>query len=59
MLTLEAGNPTTARGSAQNPLSHDEVAAKARPCWPPGCGVADALIRAVEGLDRARTSTNC
>jgi 2-methylcitrate dehydratase PrpD len=55
MLTLAAGNPTTARGSAQNPMSHEEVVAKARGLVAPtlGADVADKIVCAVEHLDSA------
>jgi 2-methylcitrate dehydratase PrpD len=54
-LTLAAGNPTIAKGSAQNPMSHEEVVAKARQLVAPTYGeeVADALVGAVEHLDSA------
>jgi 2-methylcitrate dehydratase PrpD len=53
-ISLEAGNPTTAKGSAQNPMSHAEVVAKATALVAPlGPGVADQLVAAVQGLDQA------
>ncbi|XVQ09648.1 MmgE/PrpD family protein [Spirillospora sp. CA-255316] len=53
-ITLEAGNPTTAKGSAQNPMSHDEVVAKAMALVEPfGPDAAKELVHAVERLDRA------
>ncbi|GAB3168589.1 MmgE/PrpD family protein [Streptomyces incanus] len=54
VLTREAGNPTTAKGSAQNPMSHEEVVAKARALVEPlGAGTAAQLIDAVEHLEDA------
>lgn len=54
VITLEAGNPTTAKGSAQNPMPHDEVVAKAEALTASlGPGVADELIVAVGNLDQA------
>lgn len=54
-LTLRTGNPTTAKGSALNPLSHDEVVAKARTLLAPlGPEVARRLVHAVEHLEDAR-----
>jgi 2-methylcitrate dehydratase PrpD len=53
-LTLQAGNPTTAKGSAQNPLAHAEVVDKARAVLAPyGTDVADELVRQVENLEHA------
>jgi 2-methylcitrate dehydratase PrpD len=53
-VTLHAGNPTTAKGSAQNPLSHAEVVGKAEALLVPyGPGAARHLVRAVENLDDA------
>lgn len=53
-VTLPAGNPTTAKGSAQNPLSHAEVVSKAEAVLAPyGYEVARDLVRAVETLDDA------
>lgn len=53
-LVLEAGNPTTAKGSAQNPMSHKEVVAKAKSLVDPlGPDVAHELVSAVENLDDA------
>jgi hypothetical protein len=54
-LTLAAGNPTTAKGSAQNPMPHEEVIDKARRLVAPIFGeeVADELVGAVEHLDSA------
>ncbi|MER5181079.1 MmgE/PrpD family protein [Streptomyces sp. NPDC002896] len=54
VLTLEAGNPTTAKGSAQNPMSHEEVVTKARALVEPlGARAAAELIDAVEHLEDA------
>ena len=54
VLHLSAGNPTTAKGSAQNPLSYDELVGKVRAVLKPyGDEVATDLIRAVENLDEA------
>ena len=54
VMHLSAGNPTTAKGSAQNPLSYDELVAKVRAVLTPfGDEVASGLIRAVENLDQA------
>lgn len=51
-LTLMAGNPTTAKGSAQNPLSHAEVVDKAEALLTPyGPRIASDLVRAVENLE--------
>jgi len=53
-IALEAGNPTTAKGSAQNPMSHEEVVAKAEVLLAPlGPDVAKELVYAVECLDQA------
>jgi 2-methylcitrate dehydratase PrpD len=53
-IALEAGNPTTAKGSAQNPMSHEEVVAKAESLLAPlGPDVAKELVYAVEHLDQA------
>ncbi|MER5181041.1 hypothetical protein ABT009_22200 [Streptomyces sp. NPDC002896] len=53
-VTLFAGNPTTAKRSAQKPLSHAEVVDKAQALLAPyGPGVARNLVRAVENLDTA------
>ncbi|MGW0707932.1 MmgE/PrpD family protein [Streptomyces sp. NPDC002643] len=53
-VTLFAGNPTYAKGSAQNPLSHAEVVDKAQALLAPyGPGAARDLVRAVENLDTA------
>lgn len=53
-LTLLAGNPTTARGSARNPLSHAEVVGKAKALLTPyRPEVARDLVRAVEELENA------
>ena len=53
-IALAAGNPTTAKGSAQNPMSHEEVVAKAEALLAPlGPDVAKELVYAVERLDQA------
>jgi 2-methylcitrate dehydratase PrpD len=53
-LTLESGNPTTAKGSALNPMTHEEVVAKAKALLDPlGSGVAKELVYAVDNLDDA------
>ncbi|MDI9948906.1 MULTISPECIES: MmgE/PrpD family protein [Rhodococcus] len=53
-LVVEAGNPTYARGSAQNPMTHDEVVAKATLLLEPlGGDIASRLVAAVEALDDA------
>jgi 2-methylcitrate dehydratase PrpD len=53
-LVVEAGNPTYAHGSAQNPMTHTEVVAKATLLLEPlGGGIAARLVSAVEGLDAA------
>ncbi|MGY1812230.1 MmgE/PrpD family protein [Blastococcus sp. SYSU D00820] len=53
-LVLEAGNPTNAKGSAVNPMSHEEVVAKAVALVGPlGAGAAEELVSAVERLDDA------
>lgn len=52
--TLSAGNPTTAKGSAQNPMSHDDVVVKAKRLLDPvGPGIAEELVAAVDRLDDA------
>lgn len=57
-IAVPAGNPTLAKGSAVQPMTHAEVVAKVHalidpidPAW------ADALISAVEGLDQAPNVT--
>jgi 2-methylcitrate dehydratase PrpD len=51
-LVLEAGNPTTAKGSAQDPMSHAEVVAKAKALLDPlGADIAADLVAAVERLN--------
>ncbi|MBY6678864.1 MmgE/PrpD family protein [Rhodococcus sp. BP-332] len=53
-ITVDAGNPTDARGSAVRPLSHDEVVAKATSVLRPlGGDIASRLVSAVENLDDA------
>lgn len=53
-LTLESGNPTAAKGSALNPMTHEEVVAKAKALLDPlGSGVAKELVYAVDNLDDA------
>jgi 2-methylcitrate dehydratase PrpD len=53
-VTLLAGNPTTAKGSARNPLSHAQVVGKAEALLAPhGPTVARDLVRAVENLENA------
>ncbi|MFD9037843.1 MmgE/PrpD family protein [Streptomyces bottropensis] len=53
-LTLLAGNPTTAKGSAQNPLSHAEVVGKAETLLAPyGAKATQELVHAVENLEDA------
>ncbi|WP_327098172.1 MmgE/PrpD family protein [Nocardia vinacea] len=53
-LTLHAGNPTTAKGSAQNPLSHDEVVAKAHALLAPlDPDLPRRLAHAVDNLEDA------
>lgn len=53
-VTLFAGNPTDAKGSARNPLSHSEVVGKAEALLAPyGPGVARDLVQAVENLENA------
>ncbi|MCX5435646.1 MULTISPECIES: MmgE/PrpD family protein [unclassified Streptomyces] len=57
-VTLVAGNPTTAKGSAESPLTHAEVVGKAEELLAPyGPSVADGLVRAVENLDNSRDLT--
>jgi 2-methylcitrate dehydratase PrpD len=53
-VVLESGDPTNAKGSALNPMSHEEVVAKATTLVGPfGAGVAVELVAAVENLDAA------
>ncbi|GGJ65688.1 MmgE/PrpD family protein [Streptomyces brasiliensis] len=57
-LTLEAGNPTTAKGSSLNPMTHEEVVAKATSLLRPfGADATQALIQAVEHLGQAADMT--
>ncbi|MDR6436610.1 2-methylcitrate dehydratase PrpD [Paenarthrobacter nicotinovorans] len=58
-ITLLAGNPTDAKGSEKNPMTHDEVVAKARSLLRPYGNEATAqLIDAVENLDSEPTLDN-
>lgn len=53
-VVLEAGDPTNAKGSAVNPMSHQEVVAKATSLLDPlGAGIAAELVAAVDQLDDA------
>lgn len=53
-ISLAAGNPTLAKGSAVHPMSHAEVTAKVHALMDPiSVPWADALISAVEALDSA------
>ncbi|MGO4248466.1 MmgE/PrpD family protein [Paenarthrobacter sp. RAF54_2] len=55
-ITLLAGNPTDAKGSEKNPMTHGEVVAKAQAVLRPyGNEAAAQLIEAVENLDSAST----
>lgn len=52
--TLEAGNPTTAKGASENPMSHEEVVAKAKSLLDPiNAELAQELISAIDNLDHA------
>ena len=52
--TVEAGNPTTAKGSAQNPMSHNEVVAKAKSLLDPlDHEIAKELVYAIDHLEDA------
>ncbi|YCK79870.1 MmgE/PrpD family protein (plasmid) [Arthrobacter sp. D3-18] len=58
-ITLLAGNPTDAKGSEKNPMTHAEVVAKAQALLRPyGKEGATQLIEAVENLDSASTLDN-
>lgn len=53
-ITLFAGNPTTAKGSALNPMSHEEVVAKAEALLAPiDPEIPRRLVHAVENLEDA------
>jgi 2-methylcitrate dehydratase PrpD len=53
-ITLESGNPTTAKGSAQNPMPHEEVVAKATALLEPlDHALPEQLVDAVDQLDQA------
>ncbi|MFI6310086.1 MmgE/PrpD family protein [Nocardia fusca] len=53
-IVREAGDPTDAKGSAKNPMSHDEVVAKATALVAPlGPDAAHELVTAVDHLDHA------
>ena len=58
-ITLPAGNPTDAKGSEKNPMTHAEVVAKARALLRPyGEETTAKLIDAVENLDSSPTIDN-
>lgn len=58
VIVLEAGDPTDAKGSAKNPMTHAEVVAKATSLLGPlGDGRAQRLVTAVENLDNASDLT--
>lgn len=53
-LSVRAGDPTNAKGSKHNPMSHGEVVDKARSLLRPfGSDAADQLVGAVHNLDTA------
>lgn len=53
-LVVEAGNPTTAKGSAQNPMTHEEVVAKAKALLDPiDPTIAVELVSAIDQLEDA------
>ncbi|MFC6951021.1 hypothetical protein ACFQI9_43365 [Paraburkholderia dipogonis] len=53
-IAVPAGNPTLAKGSALQPMTHSEVVVKVHALIDPiNPAVADALIAAVDGLDKA------
>ncbi|MDH2401813.1 MmgE/PrpD family protein [Bradyrhizobium sp. SSUT18] len=57
-IAISAGNPTLAKGSAVQPMTHAEVVAKTHALIDPiDLALADALILAVEGLDQASDVT--
>ncbi|AWB90223.1 MmgE/PrpD family protein [Salinibacterium hongtaonis] len=54
VITAASGSPMKAKGSASNPMSQHEVAAKARRLLAPlGGDIAEALISAVDALDES------
>lgn len=58
-VTVDAGNPTDARGSAVTPMTHDEVVDKATVLLEAlGDDVAPRLVSAVENLDAADDLTD-
>nr|WP_035687412.1 MmgE/PrpD family protein [Bradyrhizobium sp. Cp5.3] len=58
VIAAPAGNPTLAKGSAVQPMTHAEVVAKTHALIDPiDPALAEALVSAVEGLDQASDVT--